>query len=308
MEKFKIIRKDFVNNWRVNKNDTDAFYFPLEKALLERIQNTNTEFFIPIQVKAINDEIYNIKLSYFIEALDLLPRKIDVGFDFVWKVFERSLKEKYPSRNITEQLMAESIVYADDLPTMAVIDQLIKIIPIQTWEYIAKVIAEKFDDGKGFENQDGRIKRILLHDVRARRLTNLYDLFVEIKSKYYHIPSASSQRKAATFMRNYFLGNTMHSSGKTFTSTTLERSSILLNCLLYEFRNQRTHANSISPFKSSVATLSTYMHCHLLFLAAYTGMLITGFETHGFKRNVIHWNLTQNYDVFRLFYGNKLMD
>jgi len=308
MEKFKIIRKDFVNNWKLNTSDTGAYYFPLERLLLERIQASNTEFFIPIQMKALDDEIYNIKLSYCIEALDLLPRKIDVGFDFIWKAFERSLEEKFPSKNITERLMAESIIYAEDPLIMGVIDQLVNIIPLQTWEFIAKIIGEKFDEGKRFEEQPGRIKRILLHDVRPRQLLNLYDLFVELKNKYYITPSGSNHRKAATFLRNYFIGKTINSNGKSFTSTPFERSSILLNCLLYEFRNQRTHANSISPFKSSLATLSTYMHCHLLFLVAYTGMLITGFEIHGFKRKTIYWNLIKNYGIFQSFYGNKLMD
>jgi hypothetical protein len=54
-----------------------------------------------------------------------------------------------------------------------------------------------------------------------------------------------------------------------------DRIDLIVNGLLYTYRNERFHGNTFSPFKSSKASIQTYSHAHYLFLWTYFLVNIT---------------------------------
>lgn len=308
MSRSSELRRDYINNWNINvASNISAYFFPLEKIIYEKIFNQHLDLFCPIKVMVPRDRDCDIKLSYLIDALAQLPRGMDIAFDFVWRGYEKSLQENYyPQTNTTENIKKEVLKYAIDPDIVNIIDRVLNIVPLQTWEFIVKSIKENWDVSKRFTQQKGLIKRVLYIDDPANTQSNLKDLFLEINSQYLANYNASKQRAAACFLQRYFKGQLMRIGGKSFSTNNEEKMIILFSCLLYEFRNNRTHADAISPFKSSMATISTYMHCHISFLIAYIGLLFSGMEKHGIRRADILTNINYNIDLFNNFYGKSL--
>jgi len=308
MSKFSKLRRDYINNWNIIiASNPSAYYFPLEKIVYDKIFNQHLDLFRPIKVNIPKDVDCDIKLSYLIDALSQIPRGMDIAFDFIWRGYEKSLQEKYaPSTNTTKNIKEEVLKYAIDSDVINVVNQVLTVVPLQTWEFVVKSIKENWDTSKTLNDQSGLIKRVLYVDDSANRQSNLINLFEEIKNQYFADYDAKKQRNAACFLRHYFNGQTMNIGGNSFSTNNKEKMIILFSCLLYEFRNSRTHAEAISPFKSSKATISTYMHCHLSFLVAYIGLLFTGMEKHGLKRADILVNVNYNIDLFKKFYGKAI--
>ena len=307
MRQYNLLRRDYVNSWKIsNVANSLAYFFPLEKELQKRLSGIGYDLFLPIKVKAIEDKDYNIKLSYLIDALAQLPRAMDIAFDFIWRGYEKSLKDIYPNDNITKQVQKETIAYGSDPDIVMIAKEFIEILPMQTWEFVVKSFKDSWNPSVNMNSQKGLIKRTFYIGNRSNEQVNLINMYNSFGNKYFTNYNAKEHRNAACFFKRYFKGQTMSIGSDSYRTNDLEKCIILFNCLLYEFRNTRTHAVAISPFKSSKATISTFMHCHIVFLITYACFLFSGLMRYGIKKADIIDNIKMNIDSFKKFYGKAI--
>ena len=57
--------------------------------------------------------------------------------------------------------MEEVLQYAIDSDIINVVNQVLTVVPLQTWEFVVKSIKESWDTSKSLNDQNGLIKRVL---------------------------------------------------------------------------------------------------------------------------------------------------
>jgi hypothetical protein len=139
----------------------------------------------------------------------------------------------------------------------------------------------------------------------------LRDLF----AKYGHPNNGVITRKIGKLLYNLLQGQTMvlpkHNNPlqtHDYTLSLMQKFDLILNGLIYTYRNERFHGSTFSPFKSSKAKLSTYGHAHYMFLWSYFLVNLTKlFINHlGITATEIEQNMEINISSFEKLYGRHL--
>lgn len=302
-----ILRRDYVNKWTLRKQNVQDLYFPFEKYILyPRINSYEGDIFVPVKVKALQNDDYNIRLSCLISALDSLPRHIDIAFDCMWRGFENSIRISAADGNITEHVRRTAIKYSQEGTSRKIIDKFLNAMPVQSWEFVTKTIADDLCPSTDISCLLGVSKRIVYADDSKYKRVAFHRFLCLWHKKYFTQKSADNSRKAAICLRHYFRDESVTMGGETFHATDLDKASLLFNGLLYSFRNDRTHVKSMAPFVSSKASLKTYAHCHFAFLVAYFAFLYSGLLPCGISLINICKNVDENIENFKLFYAGLL--
>ncbi|WJS89746.1 hypothetical protein [Microbacterium testaceum] len=239
---------------------------PIEKAFDDRVEKTGGQFFKPIAVADLDDVVFHREISYLIDALDALPKRVDQAFDSAWKAFELETAS-FTGRRITDRLETASLRL-----DVAVVAAICAAVPAQTCEYAYKRLVEDFIDERAEEGLKSR--------ARVRSTPQLDQLFNYLKQAYGGSSLQGARRKGAMLLRRALRGETLtlgDVEGFRLDGESLSRFLVLL--LLYTARNERFHGTSFSPFVSSDATISTYSHPFFLFLASYYLLLTTWMQT-----------------------------
>ncbi len=159
----KTLRFQYFKKWQLPTTFANQqLLFPIEKEYLDRINKTVTNsYYSPFHFKSDDDVEYNRILSFLIEALNFLPLKIDIAFDFTWRAIESMDSICAINGNITEflnkisKLLAQTISGNNHLKST--FENFTRNIPLQTCEYIAKNLLEG----------DSRIKNRMNEDIRS---------------------------------------------------------------------------------------------------------------------------------------------
>lgn len=99
-------------------------------------------------------------------------------------------------------------------------------------------------------------------------------------------------------------GNRVDINGKNFQLSTLQTLKLLINGLLYTYRNERFHGDAFSPFKSSKTQIKTYAHSYFCLIATYffiSQLIFRHFESQ-FNLNTIANSLNENTIRFNLVF------
>lgn len=187
---------------------------------------------------------------------------------------------------------------------------LIDNIPLQSCEYLLKKILKDgtFELNDKFKPFTGRLltkngnKDIIIN-------SNIQKLFIFICKKY-NFNDNKERRNGASLIKKALQGKNIKIKLKEEENIQLEENDILiilLSGLSYSFRNDRTHAESISPFRSSTAKLKTYAHCWFLFLFIYDILNICFINCEILKAdNELTDNIKLNNESYFKLFKNQL--
>lgn len=325
--KFKKLRVDRVNNWvpRLKENQYD-YLFPIEREFLIRIKDTltakNKEFFTPLIYTYDMDKYYHIYISYLIESLDVLPLKVDLSFDFSWKGLELYMGQAYlKHKGQSTSNVTDLIKYANKHYWKSLLNKnstlknqfknLIKLIPSQSYEYLGKRALENYSPLNPKAN--ALYTRIALTNGNKELVID--NLLQHLYYKYGNPSTAEITRKVGRIFYKLLFGDTINlpdinDSNReiSFFLSFDQKMDLVINGLLYTFRNERFHGNTFSPFKSSQASLKTYSHAHYMFLWTYFLVNLTKLYLRNTSINIkeIIDNNNLNISAFKDLYGIHL--
>ena len=312
MTEMRLQRIKYIRQWRLDSLP-ENLVFPAEKALVEQIHKNSSRFFMSFAFPYAEHDRYHYYLNFLIEALELLPLKVDLAFDACWRAFESLLFEVNlnPKRSKIQELLSEFCVNylnnqastrnEDDL----LIARLIDLVPVQTCEYLAQRLLDEYDVTKPV----GDSKRIVDRLKWSNYNTNFLALLPNIARKY-GAPNInpSDLRKASLLLRKVLRGNSVSIGTFSGQLTVTERLSLIVLGVVYTARNDRFHGSMQPPFKSSVATLRTYAHAHYLYLTSYFLFIKVLYSTGwiALKSDDIKNHLLENMYHFQSLYGKHL--
>lgn len=258
--------------------------FKAEAEFKSRLDNFEVgELFFPYQLPNSRDKNLHICVSYFLDAVDSLPLRPDHAFDWAWRGFE-FLSERIQSKkeNITDRLRSTVVpaiesLFASDKTAESSFFSFASEIPFQTCEYLLKRISEgapyTFSPGPKLQISS-YAKRLLLSNGNPPVVSSqLQEVLVYLSTRY-DCSDSNERRNGASLIRRLIR---LESVTLGSNSIQLSRSDVLfflISGLGYAFRNDRAHAKSIAPFRSSYASLKTYAHCWFLFLLLYKVTLL----------------------------------
>lgn len=326
-EKFRKLRIERVNNWKPNlKEENYDYLFPIERDFLTRINNTLTnnglQIFIPLKYPYELDREYHIYISYLIEALDVLPLKMDLSFDFSWKGLELYMGKAYENHtgqkinNLSDLIKYSRSNYWSDIITNNVnilnsINRFFELMPSQSYEYLGKRMFEEYTILTPRSNQ--LYKRIAMTNGNID--SKIDNLLKDTYTKYGNPENGDKTRKVGRLIYRLLTSNNISLPKfdnkvefNQYSLNNIERIDLVVNGLLYTYRNERFHGNTFSPFKSSKASLQTYSHAHYLFLWTYFLVNITKLYLNNVPIEAIdvEKNMTDNIDIFEKLYGRHL--
>ena len=258
-------RLNFYNSWPNGQR------FTAERQFEDHVTNVNGLHFIPIVLGTNLDKKGHISLSYILDALDSLPKRPDHAFDWTWKAFEHLTKKGAPQGlSITEALRSYATpilcnILNSDPNAATGFNNLVANIPLQTARFmLKKIIAE----GPYTSPTTPFAKRLLYANGNGPIQSAALQALLDKLSKYdYSVPA--DRRNGASLIRKAVKGQALSYPLGQFSLSQKDVVFFLLSGLGYGFRNDRTHANSISPFMSSKARIKTYAHCWFSFLVMY---------------------------------------
>ncbi len=306
-------RLDNFNNWPKVK------LFDAEITFNNKLKEFEfKELFKPCQIKSNNDKNIHIIISFLLDMVDSLPKRPDHSFDWAWKAFEHFLTQ-YSGDNLTNSLRI--VVEGKLIPILSnqiqinkVLFELIQNIPLQSCEYLLKKILkdgpyELKEEKDNFKPFTGRLitKNGNKKDIVNPRIQKLFShIYVN-----FNFNDNEQRRNAALLIRKSLQGKEISLKKKTGdVKIKLENNDILLillSGLTYSFRNDRTHAESISPFKSSTARIKTYAHCWFLFLFIYEVLNILLMDSNMLENNhKLAENIKLNTDSFTKLFKSQL--
>jgi hypothetical protein len=266
-------RIDHFNKW------PEAQEFKAEVQFKERVQQfaINTLFF-PYQIPQTQNPDIHISVSYLLDAVDSLPLRPDHAFDWTWRAFEYLTKKAFPSSgSITETLRKGvtptlSAYFAANQRAGDAYFDLLKHIPVQTCEYLLKRIIDgapyTFTPGN-HKNLSSYAKRMLFEDGNPPVVSPPFQTALIHLSSNYNYALTAERRNGALLLRRLIRGESLVLGTTPVQLTRDEISFFVISGLGYGFRNDRAHAKSIAPFRSSAASISTYAHCWFMFLLIY---------------------------------------
>lgn len=295
-------RLDFYNTW------PSGARFAAETEFSKRIAAANGPLFVPIQVNANLTTEGHVSLSYVLDALDSLPLRPDHAFDWTWKAFEHLTKKGAPASNITEALRVFSVPQVcsalnNDANAAGAFKAFVDMMPMQTARYLLKKVIKQ----KPYVNPSTSLaKRLLLANgngpITSPALQALLD-----KLSTYNYSIADDRRKGASLIRKALGMQTLGYPLGQFTLSQHDVILLLLSGLGYEFRNDRTHANAISPFTSSKAKVTTYAHCWFSFVLIYYFLTLL-WTNNGFvpAQGALGINYMQNNAGFQTLFSSVI--
>lgn len=266
-------RIEHFNNWpKAQKFKGESDFSDILKS--HRLE----ELFYPYQLPGTDSTEAHIMLSYLLDAVDSLPMRPDHAFDWTWRAFEYSLKH-IPSckGNITKSLRAVSDKLSNYLGLNPDVEDalygLVDKIPLRTCKYLLKKIVEEgvytFSSDADVKGLSSFAKRLLFVHGKPPVYNVEFQELLQYFAWHYRSVGGVELRRGASLLRRVIRGETINANGKSYQLDRKEILFLLLSGLGYAFRNGRAHAESIAPFRSSLAKLQTYAHCWFMFLLMY---------------------------------------
>lgn len=244
-----------------------------------RLANTElSELFFPYKLPDTNDRHLHVCVSYMLDALDSLPLRPDHAFDWIWRSFEYLTSHAIGGQgNLTNELRstvcpAVDGFFSSDQDVSDAFFELTTKIPFQTCEYLLKRICESgpYSFTAGQQNPlSSYAKRLLFANGNPPVVSTSLQSVLEFLSKSYDYKKASDRRNGASLLRRVIRLEKVSLHSSVVQLTKSEVLFFLVSGLGYAFRNDRAHAKSIAPFRSSAASITTYAHCWFMFLLFY---------------------------------------
>ncbi|HFK5575204.1 hypothetical protein HZP98_00620 [Elizabethkingia anophelis] len=295
-------RIEYNNKWPDNVitfSGQQDFYKLLEEKKVENI-------FKPIILPNIEDEQFQRLLSFKIDIYEQLPYRPDIAFDLAWRTFE-AYSSYFATRwnivgmwkilnKVSEDILINQI--NKNLSLSEALKNLLNSVPLQATEFLVRRL---------FETTSLSLKPQKAQIIDRFKDSLGQDFFDCFKAKYGELNS-ENQRKAGMLLQIIISGKKISLEGKTFQFDTLQILKLIINGLLYTYRNERFHGDSFSPFKSSKTKIKTYAHSYFCLISTYffiAQLIYKHFESEIDLNDMIK-SLNDNTDRFNLVFKNQL--
>ncbi|HFI0702601.1 TPA: hypothetical protein ACGO3H_002109 [Streptococcus suis] len=283
---FKEKRIMYINEW------PSCQVFEAENVYLSRYEDSAIQF-KSYQFKVFDDKNYNIVISNIMDALDNMPRRPDIAFEFYWKALDNILYTISGSGKNSKEQLQDLIRYlftlvskSDDIYKLFI--DYFAVLPEKSAKYLYRNIFQGYDLNREFSFQEKSVKQLILRliDYEPASKEKIVAIINYIASKYGYDPSTNFQelRNGWRFLYKLLIGETLtlkenitfnNQSVNIISLTVEERLNFFINGILYTFRNDRFHGNIISPFRTSKTTFETYSHpTYCLILVDYILLLL----------------------------------
>lgn len=262
------LRTKFNNEWPC------TFLFESEQALMLRLSKKNiTSIFKPAQFKNSQNQDFQDILSHCIDSLDHLPLRPDLAFDQLWKVLDAecsAVKTASGIQNESRFLLFANHVHGHPLTAKSHYS-LASFVPLQTCEYLAKRLLESTLN----PNQHSHAFAKRLAGVLGNSLLNAIHAKYDV-SWLTQGQQGITLRKLGLLIQMLAQGNTININGNVYAPLSQKTIGLLMIGVIFpQFRNERFHATTRPPFRSSAASLKTYAHSYFLLIYAYSLILET---------------------------------
>lgn len=281
---------------------------------------TPTLFLVPF--KFANGNVtpdFHRHLGMLIDSMEMLPSRPDHAFDICFRVVDELSQNLTSCGTITDALSGLGTFVCHNLGSSAtwkdVIQEISKNLPPVTGRYLAQRLLESFPLAK--DPLKSRALGILgqkrYEQFFQKYRTDLPTSTNPIETEH-HVSTANN--RAGEFLKLLIslrapYPNATHSA---YSELDLSKPSLLfnhsdaLNCMLsllaYTARNERVHGSSLSPFRSSKASLTTYasyyFQFHLLY-AISVGLMVESFPGCGASESWLE-NVKENFSKYALLF------
>jgi len=314
-EQSKRRRIEIVHSW------PSKAQFEIEKIFSEKLQSLSIpEAFRPVSLNYSNEKFFQRSIAYMLDALDFLPYRPDLAFDFIWRAIDfltsQTVSEQGISCNNDKDILRASVdtLWTNYFKTNPILNacflKLIQCVPVQSCEYLFKRLYANYDASKP-NNPNKEISRLIAFDGGAARNLEAKQV-IELIRQNYPYDGMISRRKGSRFLFRYIKGDELTVSdgalSKTISANLAQQLNFCINGILYTLRNDRAHGGVFSPFRSSKATLRTYAHCGFSFLLAYYLLLalIDIRDDKLINKELLINNYHLNIELFTDLYGRNL--
>lgn len=261
----------------------------------------------PIQLPLIEDFQFQRLLSFKIDIYEQLPNRPDIAFDLAWRTFEAysayfahigswNTNKTWKILNKTsEDILINQINRNSNLSNALVI--LFNSVPLQATEFLVRRL---------FETTTASLKSQQTQIIERVTDSLGQDLFDCFKNKYGAL-TPDNQRKAGMLLQLIISGIKVDIDGKFYQLDKLQTIKLLINGLLYTYRNERFHGDAFSPFKSSKTQIKTYAHSYYCLIATYffiSQLIYQHFPTQ-FNIDIIADSLNENTTRYNLVFSGQ---
>jgi hypothetical protein len=258
-------RVDYNNKWPdevIIFSGQEAFYALLNEKGIKNIIR-------PIQIPYIDDFQFQRLLSFKIDIYEQLPKRPDIAFDLAWRTFEaysayfahigtwNTTKTWKILNKTSEDILINQLNRNSNL--LDAIRNLFNSVPLQATEFLVRRLFETTTTS--LKSQQAQIIERVTDSLSE-------DLFQSFKAKY-GVLTPDSQRKAGMLLQLIISGERVDINGKSYQLSTTQILKLLINGLLYTYRNERFHGDAFSPFKSSKTQIKTYAHSYFCLISTY---------------------------------------
>lgn len=261
----------------------------------------------PIQLPLIEDFQFQRLLSFKIDIYEQLPNRSDIAFDLAWRTFEaysaylahigswNTTKTWKILNKTSEDILINQINRSTNLSDA--LASLFNSVPLQATEFLVRRL---------FETTTASLKSQQIQIIERVTDSLGQDLFDSFKTKYGTLTPVN-QRKAGMLMQLIISGIRVDIDGKFYQLDKLQTIKLLINGLLYTYRNERFHGDAFSPFKSSKTQIKTYAHSYYCLIATYffiSQLICQHFPTQ-FNVDIVADSLNENTTRYNLVFGGQ---
>ncbi len=265
MKNYKEKRINFINNW------PNGDPFLIEKRYLELLnaykKSNQTALFKPLIMKVNDDEYYNKAISFLIDSLEMMPQYPNFAFEFLFKAFDTFSKSRYEDDNITirikkviDNILINQISISSHLEIA--INNLLKSMPSKTLQFLYIRL---------FQTIPNQVYKRIITDqdnkINHHRKTILDQIYAKYGCSYNNY--SEGIRQGSRLLDKIFKQDSIILNDNTINILKEDKLHLLISGILYTMRNDMMHGNSMSPSKSSKASLDVYKHSYFCFLATY---------------------------------------
>lgn len=283
MSDYKNKRIEYINNW------PDSTQFKWELEYEERIASLpKGTSFIPIKMDVLNDEYYNRAISFLIDALEVIDKRPQHSFSYIFTAYDLYSKSVC-NKNITERNV--ELIYTVLKNTIsghaglkAAFAECFEKIPHKTLQYVFLNLYKP------------QIRNRTIKDAHYADDANRMLLIDTIVSKYSNNFSDYSMgiRLGSRLLYHVFNKDAVDIDGHVFPINLEDKLSLLLSGFIYSLRNDNEHGSSISATKSSMTRMSTFANSYFAFYTTYYILMIIIYDFTKVDKNKAYVELAEN--------------
>ncbi|KQW82041.1 hypothetical protein [Ensifer sp. Root127] len=233
--------------------------------------------FEPIMISENVDPHYQRCVGHLLDALDVMPNRPDVAFDNLFRIIDFGGQQIIgPKKGVTGavQKLPAKLMQIGGPDWEDTIDALISAMPLRLLEYLAKRILEPTAASSGLPNRARHSFGDTFYDAFMAKYA-----FDATGTRLSPVPT-ENVKNAAKLLKLYLSGK-VGTRARSASNAGLDltkpknvpdlrrRTEVILSLLLYTVRNERAHGATISPFRTSKATVQRYESFYFIMLAGY---------------------------------------